>query len=249
MSGHSKWATIKRKKGKTDAKRGQLFTKVTKELTLAAKAGGGDPVGNARLRAAIAKAKGVNLPKDKIDIAIRKGTGEEAGGEIYEAMYEGYAPGGVAILVEAATENRNRTVAEIRHMLSKNGGSMGEAGCVAWMFERKGSFSFDGSKYTEDQLLEVGLEAGAEDVVADGDDFEVRTAPEDFAKVQKVFDDKGLEYENAELTMVPKNLVPVDKDAGRRVLSLMEILEDSEDVQAVHVNADFPDDLMQEMEG
>jgi len=246
MSGHSKWATIKRAKAKTDAKKGAVFTKVTKDIILAAK-GGGDPNMNARLRAVIAKAKSANMPNDKIDQAIKKGTGELAGGEIFEMMYEGYAPGGVAILVDVATDNKNRTIAEVRHIISKGGGNMGEPGSVAWMFDKRGVLSFDPAKYTEDQIMEVALEAGADDVVAEEDTLEVRVAPENYSAVEKAFEDAGIAVESSELTMLPKNLTPVDASTARKVMNLMENLEDNEDVQNVYVTADFTDEIMEEL--
>jgi len=246
MSGHSKWATIKRSKAKTDAKKGAVFTKVTKDIILAAK-GGGDPNMNARLRAVIAKAKSANMPNDKIDQAIKKGTGELAGGEIFEMMYEGYASGGVAMLVEVATDNKNRTIAEVRHIISKGGGNMGEPGSVAWMFDKRGVLSFDPAKYTEDQIMEVALEAGADDVVAEEDTLEVRVAPENYSAVEKAFEDAGIAVESSELTMLPKNLTPVDASTARKVMNLMENLEDNEDVQNVYVTADFTDEIMEEL--
>ncbi|NDV22587.1 YebC/PmpR family DNA-binding transcriptional regulator [Desulfovibrio sp. JC022] len=248
MAGHSKWANIQHRKGRQDAKRGKIFTKMAKDIILAAK-GGGDPAMNASLRLAISKAKAVNMPNDKIDTAIKKGTGELAGGDISEVMYEGYGPGGVAILVEAATDNKNRTVAEVRHALGKAGGSMGEAGCVAWMFDKKGVMVFDAEKYTEDQLLEIGLEGGAEDVIAEDDSLEVHCMPEDFTEVQKAFEAAECEAKSSDLAFVPKNLVEVDVSNAKKLMNLMEKLEDNDDVQNVHVNADFPDELMAEMEG
>ncbi|OIO05143.1 MAG: transcriptional regulator [Desulfovibrionaceae bacterium CG1_02_65_16] len=246
MSGHSKWATIKRAKAKTDAKKGAVFTKVTKDIILAAK-GGGDPNMNARLRAVIAKAKSANMPNDKIEQAIKKGTGELAGGEIFEMFYEGYAPGGVAMLVEVATDNKNRTIAEVRHIISKGGGNMGEPGSVAWMFDKRGVLSFDPAKYTEDQVMEVALEAGADDVVAEEDTLEVRVAPENYSEVEKAFEDAGIAVESSDLTMLPKNLTPVDAATARKVMNLMENLEDNEDVQNVYVTADFTDEIMEEL--
>lgn len=246
MSGHSKWATIKRAKAKTDAKKGQVFTKITKDIILAAK-GGGDPNMNARLRAVIAKAKSANMPNDKIDQAVKKGTGELAGGEIFEMMYEGYAPGGVAMLVEVATDNKNRTIAEVRHIIGKGGGNMGEPGSVAWMFDKRGVLSFDPAKYTEDQVMEVALEAGADDVVAEEGTLEVRVAPENYSAVEKAFEDAGIAVENSELTMLPKNLTPVDAATARKVMNLMENLEENEDVQNVYVTADFTDEIMEEL--
>lgn len=246
MSGHSKWATIKRAKAKTDAKKGAVFTKITKDIILAAK-GGGDPDMNARLRAVIAKAKGVNMPNDKIDQAIKKGTGELAGGELYEMTYEGYAPGGVAMLVEVATDNKNRTIADIRHIIAKSGGNMGEPGSVAWMFDKRGVLSFDGTKYTEDQIMEVALEAGADDVVADGESIEVRVAPENYSDVEKAFETAGIVPESSDLSMIPKNLTPVDVATARKVMTLMENLEDNDDVANVYVSADFTDEIMEEL--
>lgn len=246
MSGHSKWATIKRAKAKTDAKKGAVFTKITKDIILAAK-GGGDPNMNARLRAVIAKAKSANMPNDKIDQAVKKGTGELAGGEIFEMMYEGYAAGGVAMLVEVATDNKNRTIAEVRHIIGKAGGNMGEPGSVAWMFDKRGVLSFDAAKYTEDQIMEVALEAGADDVVAEEGTLEVRVAPENYSAVEKAFEDAGIAVESSELTMLPKNLTPVDAATARKVMTLMENLEENEDVSNVYVTADFTDEIMEEL--
>ncbi|CCO25378.1 YebC/PmpR family DNA-binding transcriptional regulator [Maridesulfovibrio hydrothermalis] len=248
MAGHSKWANIQHRKGRQDAKRGKIFTKMAKDIIIAAK-GGGDIAMNASLRLAVSKAKAVNMPNDKIDTAIKKGTGELAGGDISEIMYEGYGPGGVAILIEAATDNKNRTVAEVRYALSKSGGSMGEAGCVAWMFDKRGVMVFDSEKYTEDQLLEIGLDAGAEDVIAEEGSLEVHCAPEDFTTVQKAFETAECVAVRSELAYVPKNLVEVDVSNAKKLMNLMEKLEDNDDVQSVHVNADFPDELMAEMEG
>lgn len=249
MAGHSKWKNIQHRKGRQDAKRGKIFTKVTKEIMLAAKAGGGDLIGNARLRAAVDAAKAVNLPKDKIETAIKKGTGEIAGGTIDEIRYEGYGPGGVAVLVDAATDNKNRTVAEVRHILSKNGGSMGAAGCVAWMFDMKGTISFDKEKYSDEELLEVGLEAGVEDVIDDGDTWQVQCAPEDYVGAKEAFEAAGMEIVEAELTMVPQNTVAVDVETGRKMLKLYEALEDNDDVQNVYANFDLPEELLAEFEG
>jgi YebC/PmpR family DNA-binding regulatory protein len=247
MAGHSKWKNIQVRKGAQDVKKGKAFTKVSKEIIIAAR-GGGDPAMNARLRTAIAGAKAVNLPKEKIETAIKKGTGELAGDSLNEVTYEGYGPGGVALLIETATDNRNRTVAEVRHALSKAGGAMGEFGCVSWMFERKGVFSFDKEKYAEDVLLEAGLEAGAEDLVDDGDAWEVRCEPDVFEAVQQAFTDAGLESDRTEVTMVPQNTVPVDVETGRKVLRLMDVLDNDEDVQQVHANFDLPEELLAEME-
>lgn len=247
MSGHSKWKTIKIRKGAQDVKKGKMFTKVTKELMLAAKSGGGDPSGNARLRSAIAAAKAVNLPKDKIDTAIKKGTGELAGGNFDEVTYEGYGPGGVAILIEAATDNRNRTVAEIRHILSKGGGQLGESGCVGWMFDKKGVIELDKAKYAEDQVMEAALEAGAEDVLDEDDMWEVNTAPEEFEAVRQALTDAGMELLSAEITMVAKNTVDVDAETARKLMKLMDALDDNDDVQQTHSNFDLPEEILAEM--
>ena len=246
MAGHSKWKNIQHRKGRQDLKRGKMFTKVTKEIILAAK-GGGDPDMNARLRAAIDAAKAVNLPKDKIDTAIKKGTGELASEALEEIMYEGYGPGGVAVLVEAVTDNRNRTVAEVRHILSKNGGSMGAAGCVAWMFDKKGVFTFDKAAYTEEQLLEAGLEAGVEDVVDEDESWQVQCAVEDFQNVRTAFEAAGIAFQSAELNRIPQNTVAVDADTGRKMLKLYDALDDNDDVQNVYANFDLPDELLAEM--
>jgi len=247
MAGHSKWHNIQHRKNRQDAKKSKIFTKVTKEIVLAAKAGGGNPETNPRLRAAIDAAKSVNLPKDKIETAIKKGTGELGGDNIEEVIYEGYGPGGVAILVEAATDNRNRTVAEIRHILSKNGGSMGESGCVAWMFEKKGVFSFEKEKYSEEELLELGLEAGIEDISDDGEVWLVKCDPKDFAQVKAYFDQNGITYVEAQLTMLPKNSVEVDKETAEKLLKLYDALDDHDDVQNVYANFELPDEVLKEL--
>lgn len=243
MSGHSKWANIQHRKGRQDEKRGKAFTKAAKEIIIAAK-GGGDPDANSRLRAAIAAAKAVNLPKDKIEAAIRKGTGEDAGGDLTEIFYEGYAAGGIAVIVEVATDNKNRTVAEVRHLFSKHGGSMGESGSVGWMFDRKGIISLDKTKYSEEQIMEAALEAGAEDVLDDADAWTVHTAMADFAVVRDALEAANITMESAELAMVPQNTVGVDLETARKVLRLMEALDDNDDVQNVYANVDFPDELM-----
>jgi len=246
MAGHSKWKNIQHRKGRQDLKRGKMFTKVTKEIILAAK-GGGDPDMNARLRAAIEAAKAVNLPKDKIDTAIKKGTGELASEALEEIMYEGYGPGGVAVLIEAVTDNRNRTVAEVRHILSKNGGSMGAAGCVGWMFDRKGVFTVDKAVCSEEQLLEAGLEAGVEDVLDEDDTWQVQCAVEDFQNVRTAFEAAGIVFQSAELNRIPQNTVAVDADTGRKMLRLYDALDDNDDVQNVYANFDLPDELLAEM--
>lgn len=242
MSGHSKWANIQHRKGRQDAKRGKVFTKAAKEIIIAAK-GGGDPAGNPRLRAAIAAAKAVNLPKDKIEAAIRKGTGEDAGGDITEAFYEGYGPGGIALMVEVATDNKNRTVAEVRHLFTKHGGQMGENGSVGWMFERKGVITVDKEAFAEEAIMEAALEAGAEDVIDDGDVWTIQTAMGDFATTRDSLENGGIAMQSAELAMVPANLVEVNAETGMKLLRLMEALDDNDDVQNVYANADFPEDM------
>ena len=247
MSGHSKWANIQHRKGRQDAKRGKEFTKAAKEIIIAAK-NGGDPASNSRLRAAIAAAKSINLPKDKIEAAIRKGTGQDAGGDIIEINYEGYGPGGVAVIVETATDNRNRTVAEIRHLMSKGGGSMGENGCVSWKFERKGVIQFSKEKYTEDQLMEAALEAGADDLRDEGDLWEIQTAMADFNAVREAFEAAGLEMISAELNQVPQTTMEVDLETARKLLRFIELLEDNDDVQNVYSDADISDEIMAQLE-
>jgi YebC/PmpR family DNA-binding regulatory protein len=246
MSGHSKWKTTKYRKGAQDAKRGKAFTKAAKEIIIAARSGG-NPDYNPRLRAAILAGRAVNLPKDKIESAIRKGTGEEAGGNLDEIMYEGYGLAGVALLVEVATDNRNRTVAEIRHIFTKLGGAMGETGSVGWMFERKGVFSFDKTKYTEDQLMEIGLEHGAEDILDEGDIWEVHCQQGDFEALGKAFEDAKFTAESAEVGMIPQNYIAVDAETGRKLLRLVEELEDNDDVQNVYANFDLPEEVLAEM--
>lgn len=247
MSGHSKWANIQHRKGRQDAKRGKEFTKAAKEIIIAAK-NGGDPASNSRLRAAIAAAKSINLPKDKIEAAIRKGTGQDAGGDIIEINYEGYGPGGVAVIVETATDNRNRTVAEIRHLMSKGGGSMGENGCVSWKFERKGVIQFSKEKYTEDQLMEAALEAGADDLRDEGDVWEIQTAMADFNAVREAFEAAGLEMISAELNQVPQTTMEVDLETAHKLLRFIELLEDNDDVQNVYSDADISDEIMAQLE-
>jgi len=244
MSGHSKWHNIQAHKSVQDAKKSKFFTKVTKELMLAAKAGGADTGLNTRLKSAIAAAKAVNLPKDKIEQAIKKGTGELASESIDEVLYEGYGPGGVAILIEAATDNRNRTVAEVRHLLSKGGGAMGESGCVSWMFAQKGIFAFSKEKYSEDQLMEVGLEHGVEEINDEGDIWEVYCAPEDFDALSGAFEAAGITSEDAEVSREPSTTVELDVENGQKLLRLVDALEDNDDIQKVHTNADLPDELL-----
>jgi YebC/PmpR family DNA-binding regulatory protein len=246
MAGHSKWANIKHRKGAVDAKRGKIFTKLIKEITVAARLGGGDPAANPRLRSAIAAAKSVNMPKDNVERGIKKGTGELEGVNYEEILYEGYGPGGVAVLVECMTDNRNRTVAEIRSFFSKSGGNMGEAGCVAWMFDKKGSILVDKENIEEEKLMDMGIEAGAEDVVDDGNVFQVLTAPEDFDAVRESLEGADLEFIEAGVSMVPKNEVEVaDEKTASQLMRLLENLEDCDDVQNVHANFDISDEIME----
>ncbi len=239
MSGHSKWATIKRKKGALDAKRGKMFTKLIKEITIAAREGGGDPIGNPRLRLAVDNAKSLNMPADNIDRAIKKATGELEGVSYHEFTYEGYGPSGVAILVEVATDNKNRTVAEVRHLFSKGGGSMGESGSVAWMFDRKGVITLPVNGKTEEEVLEIVLEAGADDLQTEEDFFEITTAMENFETVRKALVDKDFTPENASLQWVAKNLITVTGEEAEKVMKIIESLEDNDDVQNVYSNADI----------
>jgi len=239
MSGHSKWHSIKHKKGATDAKRGKLFTKFIKEITVAARTGGGDPDANARLRKAILDAKAGNMPNDTIDRAVRRGTGAEEGVNYEEITYEGYGPGGVAILIEAVTDNRNRTVAEIRHMLSKNGGNLGESGSVGWLFEKKGYIVVDKTAKPEDELFEIAIDAGADDLRDDEDNFEIITSPENFEGVQSAIKSAGIEPQMAEVSMVPQNYVKLEGGNAQQMLRLMETIEDHDDVQKVYANFDI----------
>ena len=249
MSGHSKWATIRHKKGAADAKRGKIFTKLIKELMVAARMGGGNPEGNPRLRAALLAAKAENMPKENIDRAIKKGTGELEGVNYEEFAYEGYGPAGVAVLVDIMTDNRNRAASEVRHIFSRNSGNLGEAGCVAWMFNKKGSIVFDKKAIPEEELIELALEAGAEDVKDQEDQFEIITSPEDFANVKAAFDEKGLDYELAEITMSPQTTVRIeDPKTAQQLLRLMDALEDADDVQHVYANFDIPDQIIESLE-
>ena len=249
MSGHSKWSTIKHKKARTDAKRGKVFSKLVKEIMVAAKMGGSDINGNPRLRVAVDKAKGENLPSDNIDRAIKKGAGELQGVTYEEGVYEGYGPGGVAILVTYMTDNKNRTASEVRHSFTKHGGNLGQSGSVAWMFEQKGFLTFDMDNFNEETLMEAAIEAGAEDFLANKDDglFEVYTDPVEFHSVKSVFDVAGLAYEGADISMIPKTSVKVDGKQARRVLVLLEELEDLDDVQSVDANFDIPPEEMAEV--
>jgi len=244
MSGHSKWATTKHKKAATDAKRGKIFTKIGKEITVAAKLGGGDVNGNPRLRTAVAKAKSVSMPAENIKRAIQKGTGELPGVSYEEIIYEGYGPGGVAVIIEAMTDNRNRTVSEIRNIFSKANGNMGEAGCVSWMFHKKGYFIVSRSKADEEKLMTLVLDAGAEDMQVEDDNFVITTALSDFEKVKKALEDAGVPAELAEVTMIPQTYVKLDGKEAQQMLRLVETLEDNDDVQNVYANFDIPEEIM-----
>jgi YebC/PmpR family DNA-binding regulatory protein len=248
MSGHSKWSTIKHKKAATDAKRGKIFTKLIKEITVAARLGGGDPSANPRLRAAIDAAKGQNMPKSNIERAIKKGTGELEGVSYEEITYEGYGPGGVAVLVETITDNRQRTVAEVRHLLSKRGGNMGEPGSVSWVFEKKGLVVIEKDKVDEETLMDVALEAGADDIRDEGSEWEVETSPEDLPSVRDALKEAGIEIISAEVSMVPGNTVKLeDEKQAKQMLLLMEALEENDDVQNVYANFDIPDEILEKV--
>jgi YebC/PmpR family DNA-binding regulatory protein len=241
MSGHSKWATIKHAKGAADAKRGQLFTKFIKEISIAAKMGGGDPQSNPRLRTAILKARGANMPKDNIERAIKKGTGE-LGGEVYEELsYEGYGPGGVAILVEVLTDNKNRSAANIRTIFAKTGGNLGTTGSVSYMFNRKGVIDYDSEVVSEDEIMEFALEAGADDIINEDGIISVYTAPENFETVLESLQEKNFESVSAEISMVPDTYTALDTETTRKVLKLIERLEEDDDVQNVYSNIDIPE--------
>jgi len=247
MSGHSKWSSIKHKKGAADAKRGKMFTKIIREISVAARFGGGDPEGNPRLRTAIAAAKGVNMPKDNIERAIKKGTGELEGAHYEESVCEGYGPNGVAILVNLMTDNKNRTMAEVRHAFTKHNGNIGTTNCVAWMFDKKGLIAFEKGKVDEEKLMEVALEAGAEDINDEGTTLEVVTDSKDFETVKEALEKSGLEYLFAKNTMVPQNTVKLDTKEAEQTLKLLEALEDSDDVQDVYANFDIPDEIMEKI--
>ncbi len=242
MSGHSKWATIKHKKGAADAKRGQMFTKLIKEISIAARMGGGDADSNARLRTAILKARAANMPKDNIERAIKKGTGELGAATYEELVYEAYAPGGIAVLIEVLTDNKNRAAAEVRNILNKAGGSLATSNAVLRLFSRKGVISLDGEKYSEDQVMEVALEAGADDIVNEGGEIVVYTSPEAFEAVLNAINEKGMETDGAEVSMVPESYVDIDKDAGGKVSKMIDRLEENDDVQNVYHNANLPEE-------
>lgn len=245
MSGHSKWHTIKHKKGALDAKRGKIFTKLIKEITVAARMGGGDIDSNARLRKAVSDAKGQNMPNDTIDRAIKRGTGELEGVNYEEITYEGYGIGGVAVLIETMTDNRNRTVAEIRHLFSKNGGNLGEAGSVAWMFDKKGYIVVDKAAKSEDELMDIALEAGADDLTDEGESFEILTAPENFDAVNDAVVGAGIEPQVSEISMIPQNFIRLEGADAKQMLKLYEALDDHDDVQKVYANFDIDESEME----
>jgi len=246
MSGHSKWHTIKHKKGALDAKRGKIFTKLIKEITVAARVGGsGDVDQNARLRKVVGDAKGMNMPNDTIDRAIKRGTGELEGVNYDEITYEGYGIGGVAVLVETMTDNRNRTVAELRHLFSKNGGNLGEAGSVAWMFDKKGYIVVDKEAKSEDELFEIAIEAGADDMQEEGDVFEIYTAPENFDAVLDAVKAAGVEPQAAEISMIPQNYIALAGDDAKKMMKLYDALDDNDDVQKVYANFDIDESEME----
>jgi YebC/PmpR family DNA-binding regulatory protein len=244
MSGHSKWSSIKHKKGAADAKRGKIFTKIIKEITVAARIGGGDPDGNPRLRTAIMGAKSNNMPVDNITRAIKKGTGELEGIQYEEHTYEGYGPGGAAIFLEAMTDNKNRTVSEIRAALGKAGGNLGENGCVGWMFEQKGLITVKAEAKSEDDLMELAIDAGADDLQTVDEHYEITTAVESFEAVRKALEDAGVPMELAEVTRIPQNTVSIDEKKGKALLKLMDILEDHDDIQKAYSNFDISDEVM-----
>lgn len=244
MSGHSKWSSIRHKKGITDARRGKIFSKLIKEITVTARLGGGDPAANPRLRTAIQAAKSENMPKDNIERAIKKGTGELEGVNYEEIVYEGYGPGGAAVFIESLTDNKNRAVADIRHILSKAGGNLGAAGCVAWMFDKKGYIVVENDAVDENALMEIAIEAGAEDVREDDSNYEIITAPQDFESVKAAIDKESIPCIAAEITMLPQSTVNLQGKEADQMVKLMETLEDSEDVQKVYTNADIPEELV-----
>ncbi|HUP63580.1 MAG TPA: YebC/PmpR family DNA-binding transcriptional regulator [Thermoanaerobaculia bacterium] len=246
MSGHSKWSTIKHKKGAADAKRGKVFTRILKEMTVAARLGGGDPAGNARLRAAVAEAKAANMPKDNIERAIKRGTGEIEGLTYEEITYEGYGPGGVAIIVEALTDNTNRTTPEIRHMFEKHGGNLGTPGSVKFQFEKKGYFAVEKSAVDEDKLMEIALEAGADDLqTGDAEAYEIYASPENFEAVRQALESSKIATIEAKLGMIPANYVSVDEAKAKSIMRLLEMLDDHDDVQNVSSNFDIPAEMME----
>jgi len=245
MSGHSKWHSIRHKKGIVDAKRGKMFTKLIREITVSARLGDPDPETNPRLRTAVAAAKAANMPKDNIERAIKKGTGELDGESFEEVVYEGYGPGGVAVMVESLTDNRNRTVADVRYIFSKNSGNLGENGCVGWLFEKRGVILVEAEDVDEDELLTAALEAGALDMTQEGDSFEVVSEPGDFETVKEAIEAGGFPIQSAEVTMIPQNTISLEGKDAEKMLRLMDALEDNDDVQNVYANFDIPEEIME----
>ncbi|HHT9117728.1 MAG TPA: YebC/PmpR family DNA-binding transcriptional regulator [Candidatus Hypogeohydataceae bacterium YC38] len=248
MAGHSHWASIKRKKGAVDAKKGKVFSKLARNITVAAREGGSDPTMNIKLQYAIEKAKGANMPKDNIERAIQKGTGAGGGEDLQHSLYEGYGPHGVAIMVEVLTDNKNRTTSEIRNIFERYGGSLGSSGCVSWIFEKRGMLVVDSKKVEEDRLMMVALEAGAEDVLKVEHVYQVICLPTELEKVKKFLKEQGIPPESSEISWLPKNFVDLDAETGKRVVELLEALEDHEDVQEVYANFNLPKDLLVEMQ-
>ncbi len=249
MAGHSHWASIKRKKEVVDAKKGKIFSKLARNITIAAREGGGDPNLNIKLQYAIEKARNANMPKDNIERAIQKGIGVAAGGEeLYEYLYEGYGPNGVAIMVEAVTDNRNRTTSEIRHIFERYGGSLGASGCVSWLFEKRGLFVVDKEKADEDTLMMIALEAGAEDVLSVEQVYQVVCLPTDFEKIKKILNENNIPLESAEITWAPKSSIDVDETTGKKVIEFMESLEEHDDAQEVYSNFNLPKGLLVELQ-
>ena len=245
MSGHSKWSSIKHKKGALDAKRGKIFTKLIREITVAARDGGGDPDANPRLRLALLNARSANMPKDTSERAIKKGTGELASDTFIETTYEGYGPGGTAVLVEVLTDNKNRTVSELRRAFSKFGGNLGESGCVSWIFSKKGKFEIPIDTTDEDYLIDISLNLGAEDVIKDGDFFSILTEVENFENVRKGLEDSNIAIENSEICMIPSNSVKVEGKPAEHMLKMLDLLDDCDDVQKVHSNFDIDDSIIE----
>lgn len=247
MSGHSKWSTIKRKKGKVDAQRGKIFTKIIRVITVAARSGGGDPETNVKLKTAIQLAKENNMPNENIERAIKRGTGEADGVSYEELLYEGYGPGGVAVLIEALTDNKNRTIPEIRKIFSKNAGNLGENGCVAWMFDKRGYFIFEKAKVNEDTIVDLALEAEAEDLKSDNENIEVITPPEDYQKFSNLIKEQNIDCLLSEVTLIPKTTVDLEGKKAMQMLNLMEQLEENDDVQKVYANFNITDEIMEEI--
>lgn len=247
MSGHSKWSTIKHKKGATDAKRGKIFTKIIKEITVAARMGGGDPETNPRLRSALITARSENMPKDTFERAIKKGTGDLEGVDYEEILYEGYGPGGVAVLVECLTDNRNRTIAEVRQVFNKAGGNVGTDGCVAWMFDKKGLIIVNKEDSDEETLMELALDAGAEDIKDETESFEIICEPADFEAVKEAIDGAEIKCEMAEITMIPQNMTKVEGKEAEQMINFMEAMDDCDDIQKFYSNADIPDEAFDSM--